>query len=73
MSKKRGRITGHVPYSLGDGVEQVIPIGPCDIDSTSQDATLSWVEGETTGLAALPVDVYTVYLTDGRIVVEADR
>ena len=71
MSNKQGRIVGKVVYSAGDGPEQTIPIGPCEIVATSQDATISWrEEGGASGVASLPVDNYTVYLTDGVITLE---
>lgn len=67
MSSKSGQIVGSVVYSAGDGVEQKIPRGACEIESTSTDVTISWHDGETRGLANIPVDTYTVYLTDGCI------
>ena len=68
MASKRAQIVGRVVFSQGDGVEQEVPIGACEIDATSQDATISWVEGDVAGTAVLPIDTYTVYLTEGSIV-----
>lgn len=67
MSSKKGTIVGKVVYSLGDGPSQEIPVGSCDIDATSVDATISWTEGETSSVASLPIDTYTRYLTGGAI------
>ena len=70
MSIKQGRIVGKVVYSSGDGPEASIPVGPCEIDATSRDATISWGEGEGAGHAALPIDTYTRYLTGGAITLD---
>lgn len=70
MPSKKGTIVGKVVYSSGDGPAQQIPVGPCDIDATSVDATISWTEGESSGVAALPIDTYTRYLTGGAIKLE---
>lgn len=70
MSKKQGRIVGVVCYSAGDGAAQKVPTGPCEIDATSQDATISWMEGDSSVVAAIPIDQYTTYLTDGAITVQ---
>ena len=67
MAIKKGTIVGKVVYSSGDGPMQEIPVGPCDIDATSMDATITWIEGEGAGIAALPIDTYTRYLTGGAI------
>lgn len=68
MSSKQCRIVGKVVYSAGDGPEQTIPLGPCEIVATSQDATISWKEdGGNSGVASLPIDTYTAYLSDGVI------
>ena len=68
MSTQQGKIVGRVVYAAGDGADQVIPIGPCQIEATSTDVTLSWKDGDANGAASLPLDQYTVYLTGGAIV-----
>ncbi len=70
MSKRAGVIVGDVKYSAGDGPELLIPRGPCDIEATSQDATISWREEEGSNVAALPIDTFTRYLTGGAITLE---
>lgn len=70
MAKKRAKIVGEVAYSVGDGPSQRIPAGPCEVDATSLDATITWMDGDVAAVAALPVDTYTTYLTEGRIVLE---
>lgn len=67
MSKKQAQIVGKVVYAAGDGAEQEIPRGACEVDATSTDVTISWRDGESTGAAAMPVDTYTTYLTRGCI------
>jgi len=70
MTKKTGTISGEVMFSAGDGAQQPIPKGPCEIETTSQDATIGWTRDGVTGSAAMPIDVYTTYLSEGKIVVE---
>ena len=67
MAKKHGRIVGKVVYGSGDGPGQEIPIGPCTVEATSRDATISWSDGESSNVVALPIDTYTRYLTGGAI------
>ena len=67
MSTKQGKIVGRVVYAAGDGPEQLIPPGPCEIEATSQDVTITWQDGDTSGVASLPVDQYTIYLSGGAI------
>lgn len=67
MSAKPGKIVGRVVYAAGDGAELVIPIGPCEIEATSQDVTISWRDGDANGVASIPVDQYTIYTTGGAI------
>ena len=70
MSPKQGQIVGSVVYSDGDGPEQTIPVGPCEIAATSQDATISWDDEGRPSVAAIPILQYTTYLTEGAITVE---
>lgn len=67
MTKKTGKIVGDVVYSAGDGPEMTMPKGPCEIDATSSDVTISWGNGDDAGSTAIPVDMYTTYLTSGKI------
>lgn len=39
---KSARITGKVEYREGDGANITIRPGPCEIDETAMDATISW-------------------------------
>jgi hypothetical protein len=51
---KHARITGIVEYREGDGAPIVIRRGPCEVQETEQDVTLSWSDGDTHGSAAMP-------------------
>ena len=68
--KKTAHIIGEVQYRAGDGVDVTIPPGPCEVEPTSQDVTISWQEGNASQVTAIPFDLYTTYLTEGRIVVD---
>ena len=70
VAHKRGRVTATVKYREGDGVEIQIPLGPCEMEITGLDVTLSWVDGETHGSTAIPLADYQVYIANGAVVVE---
>jgi hypothetical protein len=52
---KRAHIRGEVAYREGDGPNITIPVGPCEIEETAQDVTISWTEGDTHGSTAIPL------------------
>jgi len=54
MSKK-AHVNGKIEYREGDGMNLAIPKGPCEIDVTVLDVTISWVDGETHGSTAIPI------------------
>jgi hypothetical protein len=56
------RITGKVEYRQGDGTNLVIRPGPCEVEETLLDATLSWTEGDAHGLAAMPIADFKRYV-----------
>ena len=70
MQHKNGRVVGAMTYREGDGVQITIPPGPCKIVIADIDVTLSWVDGETRGSAAIPMGEYSHYVADGILVVE---
>jgi hypothetical protein len=49
------RITSLVEYREGDGANMTIPLGPCEVDETAMDVTISWSDGATRGSAAMPL------------------
>lgn len=48
MPTQDARIVGKVQYREGDGtnITITIPPGPCEVDVTEQDATISWADGD---------------------------
>ena len=56
------RITGTVEYREGDGGNIAIRLGPCEIDETELDATISWIDGDSRGSAAIPIADYRRYV-----------
>ena len=68
MASEKKRIVGRVTYVEGDGPEIVIRQGPCEIEATALDVTVSWTDGETRGVAAMPLTTYKQYEASGAIV-----
>lgn len=60
---QNARIVGEVSYREGDGVNITIRPGPCQVDATALDATLSWTDGDTHGSAAIPIADYRRHLS----------
>lgn len=61
------RITALVEFRQGDGANLTIPIGPCDIDETAQDATISWSDVDSRGAASMPLADYRRYVASQAI------
>jgi hypothetical protein len=55
-------VVGKVEYREGDGINITIPPGPCEIELTALDATISWTDGDSLGSAAIPVSDYKRHL-----------
>lgn len=55
-------ITGKVEYREGDGPNITIRPGPCEVEQTALDATISWTDGESHGSASMPIDDFQRYL-----------
>jgi hypothetical protein len=64
------RITGKVEYREGDGANITIRPGPCEIDETAMDATISWTDGDSHGSAAMPIGDYRRYVASKAIQIE---
>lgn len=64
---RTARITGKVEYREGDGANIGIRPGPCEVEETELDATLSWTDGDSHGSAAMPIADYRRYLAGGAI------
>ncbi len=63
-------ITGKVDYREGDGANITIRPGRVDIETTALDVTLSWVDGQTRGSAAMPIGDFRAYVASGVIVLD---
>jgi hypothetical protein len=61
------QVTGKVEYRQGDGTNITIRPGPVEVQTTPNDATLSWVDGETHGSAAMPIGDFRSYVAKGLI------
>jgi hypothetical protein len=70
---KSARIVGKVEYREGDGANITIRPGPCEIEETALDATISWTDGESHGSTAIPLANYRRYLSSNVIQIEAVR
>jgi glutathione S-transferase len=68
---RNARITGLVEYREGDGANITIRPGPCKVDETALDATISWTDGDSHGSAAIPISDYRSYLASRAIQLDA--
>jgi hypothetical protein len=64
---QNARITGKVEYREGDGANITIRLGPCKVEETDMDATISWTDGDSHGSAAMPIADYRRYI-EGRAI-----
>jgi hypothetical protein len=67
------RITGKVEYREGDGANITIRPGPCEVEETPLDVTISWTDGETRGSAAIPLADYRRYVSSKALTVDGTR
>jgi hypothetical protein len=67
MTQQTGYIVGKVEFRPGDGALMRIQEGPVEIETTKLEATLSWVDGETHGAAAMPMAEFRRYVSKGAI------
>ncbi|MBT9596541.1 MAG: hypothetical protein IV094_11195 [Vitreoscilla sp.] len=65
------RITGTVEYREGDGANITIRPGPCEVEETALDVTISWADGDSHGSAAMPIADYRRYIASKAIQVDA--
>ena len=70
MAHKQGQIKAKLTYREGDGVEMLIPEGPCEIEITGLDVTLTWLDGEIHGSTAIPLTDYHQHVLGGSLVVQ---
>jgi hypothetical protein len=70
---KNAHITGHVAYREGDGANITIRLGPCQVEETAMDATISWVDGDSHGSAAMPIADYRRYVLSKAIQIDETK
>ena len=64
------RVVETIEYREGDGPAMEIREGPVEVSITELDVTLSWVEGDTHGSAAIPTDDFQRFLDEGKLVLD---
>ncbi|WP_310383389.1 hypothetical protein [Roseateles sp.] len=65
--RQRARITGTVEYREGDGANITIRRGPCEVEESALDVTLSWSDADSHGAAAIPLGDYKRYVASKAI------
>ncbi|MFM2403299.1 MAG: hypothetical protein RL223_1179 [Pseudomonadota bacterium] len=68
MNQPNADVIGLVRYRMGDGPLRTVPRGPVEVAVTAQDATLSWLAGETPQSAAVPMVEYQRMLASHALV-----
>lgn len=67
---KQARITGVVEYREGDGANITIRKGPCEIEESALDVTISWTDAESHGAAAIPLGDFKRYVSSKAIQID---
>ena len=67
---RNARIAGKVEYREGDGANITIRPGPCEVDETALDATISWTDGDSHGSAAMPIADFRRYVASKAIQID---
>lgn len=67
---KSAHINGKVEYRLGDGANITIRPGPCEVEETALDATISWTDGEWHGSAAMPIADFRSHIASKAIQID---
>ncbi len=60
-------IMGKVEYREGDGANIKIRPGPCEVEMTALDATISWSDGPTHGSTVIPLADFKHHLASKAI------
>lgn len=68
---RNATIAGLVEYREGEGPLLTVPTGPCEVEATELDVTLSWTEGNAHEATAIPPDDFQRYV-DSRSIILAD-
>lgn len=64
---QHAQVTGKVEYREGDGTNIAIRCGPVEVQTTAADATLSWIDGDSSGSASMPISDFRAYVAKGAI------
>lgn len=64
---QQAHIVGKVEYREGDGPNIAIRPGPVQVETALNDATLSWVDEDARGSAAMPLTDFKRYVAEGKI------
>lgn len=67
------RIVGTVEYRGGDGPAVEIREGPVEVSLSATDATLSWIEEDVHGSAAMPVGDFRRFVQEGKIKLDGEQ
>ena len=70
---KQARIIGKVEYREGDEPNITIRPGPCEVNETALDVTISWTDGDSRGSAAMPLSDYRSYVASQAIQVDGQK
>jgi hypothetical protein len=65
---QQAQIIGKVEYREGDGPNIAIRPGPVEVQTSTLDAVLTWVDGETHGSTAMPIADFRDCVAKGTIV-----
>ncbi len=64
---KHALITGKLEYREGDGANIAIRPGPVQVEETELDATISWIDADSHGSAAIPIGDFRRYVASKAI------
>jgi hypothetical protein len=65
--RREACIVGEVQSRQGDGANFLIRKGPCTVQLTALDATIAWNDGDSHGLAAMPLADFHTHLRNGAV------
>ena len=68
--KRSAQVIGKVQFREGDGPMMVIRPGAVEVEVNAADVTISWVDGEAHGVAAIPLADYRRYVESGQLVTD---
>jgi 2-methylisocitrate lyase-like PEP mutase family enzyme len=69
LARQPAHVIEEVDYRVGEGPLRTIPRGIVEVETTAMDAVITWQEGATHAIAAMPVANFCQYVADFAIVV----